>query len=170
VDLAVRTVNDGGLRLLLWLWRVLPLPRPVRRAYLAWTHPRFLIGVVALIRDDAGRILMLEHTYRREYPWGLPGGYLQAREDPAQGLAREVQEETGLVVQIDRLLSAGLYASDQLDLLFAATVLSGAPHASPEVRAWRYVSQAELGQILPNQLELLRRANLLDDISPITPP
>lgn len=163
----MRTVNDGGLRLLLWLWRVLPLPRPVRRAYIAWTHPRFLIGVVALIRDDAGRILVLEHTYRREYPWGLPGGYLQAGEDPAQGLAREVREETGLVVQIDRLLSAELFTSDQLDLLFAVTVLSGAQHASPEVRAWRYLSRAELSQILPNQLALLRRANLLDEISPI---
>ena len=159
-------VKDRGLRMLLWLWKVLPLPRPLRRAYIAWTHPRFLIGVVALIRDDAGRILVLEHTYRRQHPWGLPGGYLQAREDPAQGLVREVQEETGLLVQIDRLLSAELFAADQLDLLFAATVLSGAQQTSPEVRDWRYVSPAELSEILPNQLALLRRANLLDDLSP----
>lgn len=159
-------VNDSGLRLLLWLWKVLPLPRPLRRAYIGWTHPRFLIGVVALIRDDAGRILVLEHTYRRQYPWGLPGGYLQAREDPAQGLVREVREETGLIVQVDRLLNAELFASDQLDLLFAVTVLSGAQQTSPEVRDWRYVSPAELSQILPNQLALLRRANLLDEVSP----
>src|SRR5256885_9775231 len=54
-------------RLLLWLWKVLPLPQPLRRAYLTLTHPRFLIGVIALILDDNGRVLILEHTYRREY-------------------------------------------------------------------------------------------------------
>jgi 8-oxo-dGTP pyrophosphatase MutT (NUDIX family) len=157
-----QAVNDRALRLLLWLWRVLPIPRPLRMAYISWTHPRFLIGVVALIRDDTGRILVLEHTYRREHPWGLPGGYLQTRENPAEGLVREVHEETGLVVRVDRLLSVELFTPNQVDLLFAVTVISGAQHTSPEVRAWRYLAPAELSGILPNQVALLRRAGQLD--------
>jgi 8-oxo-dGTP diphosphatase len=147
-------------RLLLWLWKVLPLPQPVRRAYLALTHPRFLVGVIALIRDADGRVLILDHTYRRKYPWGLPGGYLESHEDPTEGLAREVREETGLLVRIDHLLAAGLFVPDQLDLLYAATVLSGQQRRTAEVAGWRYALPAELDQILPNQLALLRQAGL----------
>jgi len=147
-------------RLLLWLWKVLPLPTSLRRAYLAMTHPRFLIGVMALIQDNRGRVLILHHTYRRLYPWGLPGGYLQAREEPAQGLAREVTEELGLVVNVGELLMAGLYTPHQLDLLYRANITSGTPRATPEVRGWRFVPQTELEHILPNQLAMLRRAGL----------
>jgi 8-oxo-dGTP diphosphatase len=127
------------------------LPLWSRRVYLSLTHPRFLIGVMALIRDEQGRVLILEHTYRREYPWGLPGGYLQPREEPAEGLRREV----------DELLSAGLYRRDQLDLLYRARVVGGVQHASPEVRAWQFAEERELLAILPNQLTMLRRAGQL---------
>ena len=147
--------------MLLWLWKVLPLPRWSRRAYLALTHPRFLIGVMALIRDEQGRVLILEHTYRREHPWGLPGGYLQAREEPAQGLAREVEEETGLRVEVGELLAAGLYRDDQLDLLYRARVVGGSHHATLEVSGWRFAEERELLGILPNQLTMLRRAGQL---------
>jgi 8-oxo-dGTP pyrophosphatase MutT (NUDIX family) len=140
---------------------VLPLPRWSRRAYLSLTHPRFLIGVMALIRDEQGRVLILEHTYRREHPWGLPGGYLQAREEPTQGLAREVEEETGLQVEVGELLAAGLYRDDQLDLLYRAQVVGGAYHLTPEVKAWRFADERELLTILPNQLTMLRRARQL---------
>jgi 8-oxo-dGTP diphosphatase len=152
--------------LLLWLWKVLPLPRRVRRAYLELTHPRFLVGVMALIRDDQGRVLVLEHTYRRQHPWGLPGGYLQAREEPAEGLARELAEELGLKVEVGELLMAGLYSAHQLDLLYRVRILSGQPRATPEVRGWRYVQQSDLYSILPNQLAMLRRAGFTVEDGP----
>ena len=133
-----RSLNQRFEGLLLWLWKVLPLPTGLRRAYLRLTHPRFLIGVMALIRDQEGRVLILEHTYRRRYQWGLPGGYLQAREHPAEGLARELAEELGLRVEVGELLVAGLYMPDQLDLLYQVRVLSGTAQSTPEVRGWRF--------------------------------
>ena len=149
------------LRLLLWLWKILPLPLWSRRAYLSLTHPRFLIGTMALIRDEQGRVLILEHTYRRRYPWGLPGGYLQAREEPAAGLTREVEEETGLRVEIEELLGVALYEGHQLDFLYRARVVGGAQRPTPEVRAWRYADERELREILPNQLAMLRQTGQL---------
>ena len=146
--------------MLLWLWKVLPLPRRARRAYLELTHPRFLLGVMALIRDERGRVLILEHTYRRKYPWGLPGGYLQAREEPAEGLARELAEEIGLHVEVEKLLVAGLYSPHQLDLLYEARITAGQAHATPEVCAWRFVPTDQLDCILPNQFAMLRRAGV----------
>jgi ADP-ribose pyrophosphatase YjhB (NUDIX family) len=149
--------------LLLWLWKILPLPRRARRAYLELTHPRFLVGVMALIHDEQGRVLVLEHTYRRQHTWGLPGGYLQAREEPTAGLERELAEELGLKVQVGELLMAGLYSAHQLDLLYRVHIVSGQPRATPEVRDWRFVQQSELHGILPNQLAMLRRAGFAVD-------
>ena len=68
---------------------------------------------------------MLEHTYRRELPWGLAGGWLKRAETPEVGLAREVFEETGLHVSVDALLAADFWGDEQLDLLYRCTVLSG---------------------------------------------
>lgn len=147
--------------LLLWLWKVLPLPERLRRAWLELIHPRFLVGVIALIRDERGRILLLEHTYRREYVWGLPGGYLKGREEPAQGLARELREETALEIAVDELLAVSVYKGYELDLLFRARVVRGTFRASAEIRAWRYAEPSELSGILPHQLILLRQAGEL---------
>ncbi len=147
--------------LLLWLWKVLPLPERLRRAFLELIHPRFLIGVIALVRDERGRILLLEHTYRREYAWGLPGGYLKGREDPAQGLAREMREETGLEIAVGELLTVTVYKGYELDLLFRARVVGGTIRASAEIRGWRYAEPSELRGILPHQLILLRQAGEL---------
>jgi ADP-ribose pyrophosphatase YjhB (NUDIX family) len=145
---------------LLWLWKVLPIPTQARRTYLELTHPRFLIGVMALIRDGQGRVLVLEHTYRRDFTWGLPGGYLQTREAPEAGLTREVAEELGLRVEIGNLLAAGLYTPYQLDLLYEARVVAGEPRPSNEVCAWRYAEMADLANILPNQRHMLMQSGL----------
>ena len=143
-------------RILLWLWKVLPLPKWLRRWYLERTHPRFLVGVMALIKDDRGRVLILEHTYRREHPWGLPGGYLQNREEPAQGLRREVVEETGLDVEVGAVLMAALFTPFQLDLLYHARIIGGTMRATPEVKSWRFAEACELRSVLPNQVSMLR--------------
>ncbi len=52
----------------------------------------FYLGVKAVIRDPAGRVLLLK---AKDY-WDLPGGRLQAGESEAEALSREVTEETGL--------------------------------------------------------------------------
>ncbi len=38
--------------------------------------------------------------------WCLPGGFIEATEDPEESAIREVYEETGLEVKIERLLGA----------------------------------------------------------------
>lgn len=47
-------------------------------------------------------VLLLKRTSPRA--WELPGGYLEPHENPAGGLRREVREETGLEVRLERLL------------------------------------------------------------------
>lgn len=54
-------------------------------------------AVIILVIDDLGRILVLwRHRFiLGRWVWELPGGYLDADEDPLKCAAREVEEETG---------------------------------------------------------------------------
>src|SRR5258707_15639717 len=105
-------------RVLLRIWRDVPFPGWMRQLFLRILNPSFMVGAMALIQDEQGRILILEHTYRRRVPWGLPGGWLKHAESPEKGLAREVLEETGLKVRVDALLGAEFWGDTQLDLLY----------------------------------------------------
>ncbi|MEU9703155.1 NUDIX hydrolase [Streptomyces sp. NPDC047981] len=64
-------------------------------------HPRMAAG--ALFFDAAGRVLMVEPTYK-DY-WDIPGGYVEAGESPLQAAAREVREELGIEPQLGTLLA-----------------------------------------------------------------
>jgi 8-oxo-dGTP pyrophosphatase MutT (NUDIX family) len=146
---------------LLRLWRDVPFPGWMRQVFLRVLNPSFMVGAMALIQDSSGRILVLEHTYRRELPWGLPGGWLKQAETPEVGLAREVFEETGLRVTVDELLAADFWGDEQLDLLYRCTVTSGSYTSSDETGEHRWVAATELPDLLPNQLMLLRKARVL---------
>jgi ADP-ribose pyrophosphatase YjhB (NUDIX family) len=62
-----------------------------------------VLGVGALIFDDDLRILLVE---RGREPlkgfWSLPGGVLETGETLAEGVIREVFEETGLIVSAEQ--------------------------------------------------------------------
>src|ERR1700730_16450990 len=49
---------------LLRIWRDVPFPGWMRHGFLRVLNPSFMVGAMALIQDDQGRILFLEHTYR----------------------------------------------------------------------------------------------------------
>ena len=78
------------------LWSA--VPHPVRRGVLFATNHHFLVGVVGLVRDAEGRVLVLEHRFRTPWRWGLPGGFIEHDEGLAQALERELFEEVGLEV------------------------------------------------------------------------
>ena len=55
-----------------------------------------------VLRDQSGRFLLCELTYKRE--WDLPGGVVDPGESPAAALGREVREELGLDLPVQGLL------------------------------------------------------------------
>ena len=56
-----------------------------------------------LLRDERGRVLLCELTYKKE--WDLPGGVIEVGEAPALGLVRELQEELGITVEVQGLIT-----------------------------------------------------------------
>lgn len=68
----------------------------------------FMVGVSGVVRDDAGRVLLLRHRFWSAADWGLPSGYVKRGERFEDALAREVLEETGYRiadVELIRLVS-----------------------------------------------------------------
>ncbi len=54
--------------------------------------------------DDDGRVLLAHWVDGRRAAWTLPGGGLEAGEDPVHAVRREVREETGFRVAVGELL------------------------------------------------------------------
>ncbi len=75
------------------------------QAYLAEGNakqPRKRVSADVILRDHAGRILLVDPKYKPD--WDMPGGMAEANEPPHHAVRRELQEELGLDVQVGSLL------------------------------------------------------------------
>ena len=88
--------------------------------YLSWLRGQvgrrkiLLVFASACVRDHAGSVLWQR---RSDFGWwGLPGGVLELDESLADCAVREVREETGLEVELLRLV--GLYSSPDFDVTY----------------------------------------------------
>ena len=92
----------------------------------------WMAGATAVVRDDRGRVLLGRRADNGR--WSLVSGILEPGEQPAAGLLREVEEETGVVARIEALTGVWTqpevtYANGDraqyLDLCFLARHVSG---------------------------------------------
>jgi 8-oxo-dGTP diphosphatase len=65
-------------------------------------QPRKRVSADALLRDSAGRILLVDPRYKPD--WDTPGGMAEANEPPHLALQRELREELGLDLHVGPLL------------------------------------------------------------------
>ena len=124
------------------------------------SSPVFRIGVFALIFDDQGRILL---GHRRDTDWwNLPGGGMELEETVDEALCREVREETGLEVKVERLV--GVYSKPQKQevvLTFRCNVTGGSLQATEEISESRYFPPDALpGNTLPKHRQRIEDALL----------
>jgi ADP-ribose pyrophosphatase YjhB (NUDIX family) len=151
------------MRYLLNIWREFPFGLQIFITGLI--RPRFRVAVAAIIFDDEGQILLCEHTYRKFHPWGLPGGGLELGEDPEEGIRREVREETGLEVRVEKLLCAeSAPTNHHISLIYLCKIIGGLFRPNYEISQTRFFSLDAMPSLLPTEQALIKR--VLDILSP----
>ena len=136
------------------------LPGPVRRRVVRLGQKRFTVTAGAFVFDEAGRILLLEHEFRADSRWGLPGGFLDKAEQPEAGLRRELREEVSLEVDdVEIYFVRTLKRPSQVEMYFACKAVSAATPSSFEIRKAQWFDTNDLPDELSNdQRKMIKRA------------
>ena len=129
-------------------------------------------SVVAVVTDDQGRVLLIHKTDNNL--WALPGGGHEIGESIADTVVREVKEETGYDVAVERV--TGLYTNpahvmayddgevrQQFSIAFRTRLVGGTPRTSSESRAVEWVEPAQLGKLNLHPSMRLRIQHALED-------
>jgi 8-oxo-dGTP diphosphatase len=140
------------------VWR--RLPGVMRRNLVRTGQSRFTVTAGAMIFDDQDRILLLDHVFRPDGGWGIPGGFLNKGEQPEAAVRRELREEIGIEVENVRLLFARtLRPPRQIEIYFRATAVGKPEPCSFEIREARWFSIGDLPPDLSkDQRRLIQRA------------
>jgi ADP-ribose pyrophosphatase YjhB (NUDIX family) len=112
-----------------------------------------VVGGSAVVVDDEGRILLQRRSDSGN--WALLGGTMDIGETFAQGVVREVKEETGFDVRIERIV--GIYSDpghvfayddgevrQEFNICLAATIVGGELAVSSESTDVRFFRVDEL--------------------------
>ena len=132
--------------------------------------PLPLVGVTAVVFRGE-KVLLGRRTDNGA--WDAISGIVEPGEEPADAAAREVLEEAGIVVSVDRLalvhqLPRITYANgdqvDYLDLVFRCTWVSGEPHpADGELSEVGFYDLGALGDLDPSHVRRVALAIAEDD-------
>jgi len=134
------------------------LPSPLKRLIVRVHEAKFLVGVLGVVTDAEGRVLLFRHTYRPFAPWGLPSGLLKPNESPGDAIVREVREETGLTVEFVDILDVRSAARPRrLDVWLRCRALGGTVTPSPEVEDAAFFEFDSLPPLIVEQERFLRQ-------------
>lgn len=142
-------------KILLKIWRILPLWSQVVLSRII--RPLFQVFAAAVILDENKNIFLVKSTYQRFHPWGLPGGSLEYGEHPEEAVIREVWEETGLHVCIERLLLVNSWSPDRVGLYYLCRITDGIFCPSDEVSEFAYFSLENLPDVRSLDRDMIRR-------------
>ena len=107
--------------------------------------PKHSVSVAGIVVRDDGRVLAVRR--RDNHHWEPPGGVLELAETFDQGVRREVLEETGIEVQVERL--AGVYKNmlrGIVAIVFRCSPVGGQLTPTAEASSVRWLTIQEIQQ------------------------
>lgn len=123
------------------------LPRWAKSRVVRILYPTFTGGAVTCLTDPDGRVLLVTHSYSSG--WGLPGGLMNRREDPATTASRELREELGVDVELSGpAIAVKTPGRAHINVLFRAeldeSAASSAAGRSPEITGAEFFALDDL--------------------------
>ncbi len=121
---------------------------------------RFTVTAGAFVFDDEGHILLLEHEFRPDSRWGIPGGFMTKREQPEAALRRELREEVKLeIIDVKFLFARTLPRPKQVEIYFACKAANTPVPSSFEIRKAEWFAPDDLpAELSRDQREMIKRA------------
>jgi mutator protein MutT len=109
---------------------------------------RKLVVAGLVVRDD-GRVLISQRRADQALPlqWEFPGGKVEAGESPTAALARELEEELGITVEVGRIWDVVFHAYDAFDLVmlvYRCRLVGDTQPRAVEVADFAWSAPAEL--------------------------
>lgn len=131
------------------------------------------IGSALIVKDEANRILLGKRNKDPQRgSWVLPGGKIHAFETIAQAAARELEEETGLKVEVQgqfRVYEIVNPPSEHRIVIYSwAKAMGGVIRAADDISEVRFVPIRELGELplTPLVRQALKDAGYIRDETP----
>ena len=140
---------------LLKIWRLFPgwLQNIASRII----RPLFQVFSAAVIFNEQKHILLVKLTYQQIHPWGLPGGSLDYGEQPSEAILREMFEETGITLEIKKLLLVKTWKPDRVGMYYLCRIKDGEFLPSEEVSELAYFSKDNLPDVRPFDVGLIKQ-------------
>jgi ADP-ribose pyrophosphatase YjhB (NUDIX family) len=119
------------------------LPRRLRLEAIRLTQKKFTVSAVAVILNREGKVLLLDHLLRPGAGWALPGGFIEANEQPEAAIKREIREETTLELEKVELLNVRTIGK-HVEILFRAEASGNPVPNSREIKEAGWFSLDEM--------------------------
>ncbi len=119
----------------------------IARQVWRWRQAKFSAGVVGVVLNEAGEILLVEHVFHPYTPWGLPGGWVERGEDPAQTVQRELCEELQLAVEVGPVLLVKPDPHQHLDIAYLCYPLNEVGRLSSELLGYQWLRPEQLPRL-----------------------
>ncbi len=119
------------------------MPASLRLWITRLTQTKFTASVAAIITNENGELLLLDHVIRPGSGWGLPGGFMEPGEQPEAAIKREIREETGL-----ELSNVSFYRirtlKRHIEVLFRAEATGKGEIKSMEIKQVKWFAPADI--------------------------
>lgn len=123
------------------------MPYTARQKVVRVTQSKFTVSVAAVITNEIGEVLLLDHVLRPGSGWGFPGGFVNEGEQLETAVRREVREETMLELENVKIVLSRTFRR-HIEMIFSATAKGDARVSSREIKALGWFT----GDALPESM------------------